>query len=384
MNRRWLKIPLIVAGAFGFTMLVELLGKSSAQAGGETPLPWAILTLPGLIPAGYITGHLRIPLLMWFDIDPVPQALNRCLGIACNTLFYSGLFWLVSIFVTQTRQPRDYSTSGQLKAITAQVLLAAAMTLLLGLAAGLLLFDGTCWLGGGTDCPGYSPTKIWIAFLLAPPIFLLQPGLLIGKTSAGNPLLQILVLPILVAYYFGLISAARLVVRRFRETKMPLAITVVVVLAVAVLSRVVVQHPATRNRTTCEAFIAGVAVDFSYPDLCGKIPAKATEDGGFNGGVVSLRSECVDHSYSHGWSPDVLPEITDDDLAHLMRRLGYTTQALDDAHIYTQDNSAWKRYLDVLRDPQHMLWKRDVAPGILQRARSDFLSRVTKLECKNE
>jgi hypothetical protein len=384
VNRRWLKIPLVVAGAFGFTMLVEVLGKSSAQAGHETPLLWAILMSPGWMPADHIAVHLRIPLLMWFDIDAVPQVLVRWLAIAFNTLFYSGLFWLVSMFVTEARQPKDYSTKGLLKAITARVLLAAAIALLLGMAAELFLFEGTCWLGGGTDCAAYSPTKIWIAFLLAPPIFLLQPGLLIGKASPVNPLLQMLGLPTLVAYYFGLISVARLVIRRFRESKMPLAITVVVLLAVSVLSRIVVQHPATRNRTTCEAFIAGVAVDFGYPELCSKIPVKATENGGFNAGVISLRSECIERSGGHWGSPGTLIEITDDDLANLMRQLGYTNQALDDAHVYPADNSAWRRYLDILRDPQHMLWKRDVAPGQLQRARFDFLNRVKNLECKDK
>lgn len=237
-----------------------------------------------------------------------------------------------------------------------------------------LHFEGTCWLGGGTDCPGYSPTKIVIGFLLAPPSLLLPP----------EPILAVLGLPLLWAYYFGLLSLARWLISDFRISKVPLAITVVVVLAVFVLTRIVLQHSATRNRTTCEAFIAGVAADFSYPDLCGKIPLKATENGGFNAGVISLRSECIERSGADWRSGGTLEAITDDDLASLMRQLGYTDQALDDAHVYPPDNSAWRRYVEILRDPEHMLWKKDVAPGQLQRARFDFLSRVKNLECKNK
>jgi hypothetical protein len=292
--------------------------------------------------------------------------------IVFNTLFYSGLFWLVSMFVTGARQAENYSTKGTLKAITVRLMLSAALALLLGGAGFFLHFEGSCWFGGGTDCGGYSPTKIVLGYLLAPPSFLLSRA----------PILSVLGLPLLWAYYFGLLSVARWIISDFRISKAPLAIAVVVVLAVFVLARVVFHYSASRSRTTCEAFIAGVAADFHYPDLCDKIPLRALEDGGFNGRATPLRTVCIERATDH-WQPGVLIEIIDDDLAKLMRQLGYSNQALEDAHVLPADNSAWRRYLDILRDPEHMLWKKDVAPGILQRARLDFLRRVRDFECKD-
>jgi hypothetical protein len=54
-----------------------------------------------------------------------------------------------------------------------QLLLSSAVSAILGWAALLLYFLSYCQ-NGGTDCLAYSPTRRWIAFLLAPPIFIMQ------------------------------------------------------------------------------------------------------------------------------------------------------------------------------------------------------------------
>ncbi len=220
VRTRWLKIPLIVAAAFGFTILAEGLVKASAQTG--TPSLWAILVLPGRMIVPNIAANLRTPLLMWFDIDGVPQALIWWIHITFNTLFYGGLFWLISLFVTEARQPETRSTKASVKAITARVLLAAAISLLLGMGAIFLYLAGTC-LFGGTHCPDYSPTKIWLAFLLAPPIFLTQPSFFQASRSISSPAMMPIGCVLLWAYYFGLVSAARLGIRRFRRVAQPSA-----------------------------------------------------------------------------------------------------------------------------------------------------------------
>lgn len=421
MRTRWLKILLVVAVAFALTMTVLGLGRRSAHSQGEMPsFLWVTLLVPGNLITDYIKTHVNNYLLLSPDIEWDPKVLWPWLEVAFNTLFYSGLFGLLFMFVGEARRPAAPSTKSWLKAITIRLLLSAAITLILGMAAGFLHFEGTCW-GGETDCPAYSPMKIWISFLLAPPIFLLQPGFFesAGNVSHFNPVVEALGLPLLWAYYFGLISVAKLVITRFRVSKKPLAITAAVLLASVVLSGIILLHPTTRNATPCEFFIAGVAVDFRYPELCSKIPFKATEDGGFNSPMSSLRSNCflatavgtqnaklcgevkpvpgtdgrgmnesdcidaVARSGGHWGSPSTLIAVTDDDLAKLMRQLGYTNQTLDDMHLVPQDNSAWSRFLDDLRYPGQMS-RKDFPPGQLPRARLDFLRRVKNLQCGKE
>lgn len=203
-------------------------------------------------------------------------------------------------------------------------------------------------------------------------------------------------------------------------SKAPIAITIAVLLAGLILWRNLFPHPPTRNPTTCESFVAGVAMDFSYPDLCRKIPFEAAEAGAPKGlAVTSLRSRCFQALAFNTGNDSLCSEvkpirgfgpydgsvdefhcvdrvlhsrnswrerglyIPGDQLAPLMRQLGYTNQTLEDAHIYPQDNSAWARYIDILRPPPSL-------PGIdastdpQQPARLDFLSRIMNLQCKSE
>jgi hypothetical protein len=93
-------------------------------------------------------------------------------------------------------------------------------------------------------------------------------------------------------------------------------------------------------------------------------------------------SLCVDQVIhgSNSWGSRGL-SISDDQLAPLMRQLGYNNQTLEDAHISSQDNSAWAQYIDSLRPPPPL-------PGInastdpQQQARLDFLNRIVNLQCK--
>jgi hypothetical protein len=67
--------------------------------------------------------------------------------------------------------------STKMKAIVKRVLtlllLSGVLSMILGIAAFFLYFFSYCW-DGRTDCAAYSPTRRWIAFVLAPPIFLMQ------------------------------------------------------------------------------------------------------------------------------------------------------------------------------------------------------------------
>jgi len=51
--------------------------------------------------------------------------------------------------------------------------ISAVASFVLGWIALTFYFFSYCW-NGSTDCAAYSPTRRWIAFLLAPPIFLMQ------------------------------------------------------------------------------------------------------------------------------------------------------------------------------------------------------------------
>ena len=227
MGKRWVKISLVVAVVFALTLSVAILGRRSAHWPDGVQLVWLLLMSPGLLGTRYISAHVNIyNVYLWLptdstiDLQSFIRVLEWWLAIACNTLFYSGLFWLLSMFVTEARQRAAPSPRSSLRAITVRLLLSAGIALLLGTAAVFLEVGGTCW-SGGTDCPMYSPTKIWIGFLLAPPMFLTQPSFFhaAGSFSKFNPTLLTFGLAGLWAYCFGLISAARLAINRSRASK---------------------------------------------------------------------------------------------------------------------------------------------------------------------
>lgn len=218
MGNRWLKVSLIVAVAFALTLSVAVLGKSWTHAPEGIDILWVALMWPGHVITAFISTHVNIYLWLSPDSNINPQVLWWWLTIAFNTLFYSGVLGLVFMFVTEAPQRATPSTRPSLKAITIRLLLSAATALVLGIAAVLLHWLGTCW-DGGTECPAYSPTKVLIAFLLAPPFYLLQPGFFehAGTVSNFDPVIETLGWVVLWAYYFGLLSIARPLIRRFRK-----------------------------------------------------------------------------------------------------------------------------------------------------------------------
>jgi|HubBroStandDraft_6_1064221.scaffolds.fasta_scaffold124655_2 hypothetical protein len=272
----------------------------------------------------------------------------------------------------------------------------------LGFALGLLfsradsyslrsILNTVFWL-----CPACVPAGLWSSSTVAIPAALLNSIFFAAFGGVAGTLFGIL---------FG--------------SKAPIAITIPVVLATVLVWRNVFQHPPVRKPTLCESFVAGIAMDFRYPKLCNRIPFEAAE-GVFVGGkevdVTSLRSKCYlkiaqstgDDSLCYevkpfrGYGPfggdsgcadQVLHStgswgqrsffLSEDQLAPLMRGLGYTDQTLADANISPQNNSAWTQYIDTLRPPPPL-------PGIntsanpQERATLDFLNRLMNLHCKSE
>lgn len=98
MSKRWLKILLVVAMAFAFTMSVEVVGRWSAHGAHEIPSLWLVLTLPGSMLTDCIKSHVNLNLWLPIDSTVDPQVVWRKLVLAFNALFYSGLFWLISLF----------------------------------------------------------------------------------------------------------------------------------------------------------------------------------------------------------------------------------------------------------------------------------------------
>lgn len=203
-------------------------------------------------------------------------------------------------------------------------------------------------------------------------------------------------------------------------SKAPIAIAIPLLLTAFIVWRNVFPHPAVRKPTLCESFVAGIAMEFRYPKLCNRIPFEAAAEGVFVGGkevdVTSLRSKCYlkiaqstgDDTLCYevkplrGYGPygddsdcadQVLHStgswgeqsffISEDQLAPLMRQLGYTDQTLISAHISPHDNSAWTQYIDSLRPPPPLAGITSSADP-QQQARLDFLGRLVNLRCKSD
>lgn len=82
MGKVWIRISLVVAVAFALSL---------ANSG-----IW-----PGHWITAFISSHVNVYLWVWADVFNDPQIVWRWLEIGLNTLFYSGLFWLILRFVTQ-------------------------------------------------------------------------------------------------------------------------------------------------------------------------------------------------------------------------------------------------------------------------------------------
>lgn len=227
MGKLWIRISLVVAVAFALTLSLAILRRRSAHWPDGVQIAWVTFMSPGLLGTRFISAHVNINnIYLWLptdstiDLQSFTQIVEWWLGITCNTLFYGASFWLFSMFIAETRQRATPSAKSSSRSITVRLLLSAAIALLLGTAAVFLELGGTCW-SGGTACPEYSPTRVWIGFLLAPPMFLTQPSFFqaAGNFSQFNPALLTFGSAGLWAYCFGMISAARLVILRFRVSK---------------------------------------------------------------------------------------------------------------------------------------------------------------------
>ena len=99
-----------------------------------------------------------------------------------------------------------------------QLLLSMVAAVTLGTCALLLYSFSYCW-DGGTDCAAYSPTRRWIAFLLAPPVFAMQ-GWFFGTVDNVANFDPVIFGKCgwlaLWAYYLGLITTAVQVRKRWR------------------------------------------------------------------------------------------------------------------------------------------------------------------------
>jgi hypothetical protein len=105
-----------------------------------------------------------------------------------------------------------------LKEWVTRVIFSAAAAAIFGYTALLLYSFSYCW-NGATDCMAYSPTRRWIAFLLAPPIFLMQRWLFgtVNDVANFDPVLfGKFAWVALWAYYFVIVSAALHLVKRYR------------------------------------------------------------------------------------------------------------------------------------------------------------------------
>ena len=87
MGKLWIRISLVVAIAFALS--VANLGI------------W-----PGHLITAVMRSHANVYLWVWADAFNDPQVVWTWLEIVFNTLFYSGVFWLVLMFVT--RKPESW------------------------------------------------------------------------------------------------------------------------------------------------------------------------------------------------------------------------------------------------------------------------------------
>jgi hypothetical protein len=82
MGKLWIRISLVVAVAFALSLANH----------GIWPGHWI---------TAFLSSHVNVYLWAWADAFKDPQVVWRWLEIVVNTLFYSGLFWLVLRFVTR-------------------------------------------------------------------------------------------------------------------------------------------------------------------------------------------------------------------------------------------------------------------------------------------
>jgi hypothetical protein len=209
MGKRWIKISLVVTIAFTLTVVCEhVLAKSYAQHDlpfRGIPFLCFLLDAPGYLITGLAPDLVRR--------SPV---VFRCLLIASNTLVYSGLFGLVLMFVTESSRPATSSAKPLLNGVVLRLFVSAAAALILSMIGMGLYFSSACWDDASPLC---SPTRRWISFLLAAPIFLMQR--LFGRAENATNFDPVVFAKFgwaaLWAYYYAGVLVVASVIRRFRN-----------------------------------------------------------------------------------------------------------------------------------------------------------------------
>jgi hypothetical protein len=201
------------------------------------------------------------------------------------------------------------------------------------------------------------------------------------------------------------------------KRKVPKTITILALAAVG-FWLYIHRYPTGRIPTACERFTAGVAIGFTRPDWCERIPIEAERGAGFDAPkgfeVDSLRSNCflstaiethdtklcsqvkpiradwindgllLDGSgFNEAYCLDSVKNsrrdlegaglsMSNDELAPIMQQLGYTDQTLLGASLDPRDQFSWSDYIQLLLRP---------LPPWVER-KNDFLTKVNKLRCK--
>jgi len=139
------------------------------------------------------------------------------LSITAFILILAKLSSLVG--ATQMLQRRTSFVRPVPRTILLRLLLSAGAALILGAIALPLYWFSFC-IDGGTDCLLYSPTRRWMAYLLAPPIFLMQSWFFgtLDRVANFDPVVSGKYgWAVLWAYYYVVISAVAPLIRRFRK-----------------------------------------------------------------------------------------------------------------------------------------------------------------------
>jgi hypothetical protein len=127
---------------------------------------------------------------------------------------------IFSLFTPTERIPQmPLFRNPKVKGVILRLFVSAGASWVLGFIAMGLYFFSFC-SNGGTDCMAYSPTRRWIAFLLAPPIFVMQSWFLgtLDRVSNFDPVVVgKFGWAAMWAYYFALISAVEPLIRRIRK-----------------------------------------------------------------------------------------------------------------------------------------------------------------------
>ena len=162
-------------------------------------------------------GSVVVNLPMEFD----PLSLIE-LGISAWTLWYLSRPLVKGAFDVRARTPGFYMEGRRAALINAfrptwsKVGVSLLAALSLGGGGLFLYFTGICWFGGH-DCAAYSPSRIFLAYVLSLPIFLMQKiffGSVENVTNFGPVVFGKSGWVAVLIYYYLLVSVADHFIRR--------------------------------------------------------------------------------------------------------------------------------------------------------------------------